>query len=225
MTRAPPRQRPAPAPRTVVPAHAQKRKPPIAGLVIAIPTEFLGGSASSKGPVKTLFGLSQPGRECPQAATGARYKKMLSQKWVAQVFPPVPIGLWVGVVVFIPRIYPPLAIPPCHRPFLFSGARQVRSRGKVLVGLGNGRATNFFVCAKSAAVEKNVPSMGALSAAPASLGPSAQNLESKSPFPRPRWAVVTTAWHHVVGGRFCRVALLLQERPIAHAGSHRRPLL
>ena len=76
------------------------------------------------------------------------------------------------------------------QPFLFPGARQVRSRGEVLVGLGNGGVTNFL-CA-IAAVEKNVPSIGALREAPASLGPSAQNLGSKSAFSRPWWALDTT---------------------------------
>jgi len=44
------------------------------------PQKFLGGSASPKGPVKPLFGLRGDARpsagrmECPQAATGTRYK-------------------------------------------------------------------------------------------------------------------------------------------------------
>ena len=58
-------------------------------------------------------------------------------------------------------------------PLLFPGGRQARSRGKVLVGLGNGRVTKNL-CepgTRNAGVEKNVPSMGALRGAPASLGP------------------------------------------------------
>ena len=48
-----------------------------------------------------------------------------------------------------------------------------------------------FVCTRNAAVDKNAPSMGALRGAPLSLGPSAQNLGSKSAFPRPWWALDT----------------------------------
>jgi hypothetical protein len=62
--------------------------------------------------------------------------------------------------------------------------------------------------------------MGALRGAPASLGPSAQNLGSKSALPRRWWTLNnTTGLHRVVGGRVCRVAMLLWERPITHAGS------
>ena len=61
------------------------------------------------------------------------------------------------------------------------------------------------MCAKSAAVEKNVPPMGALRGAPASVGPFAQNLGSKSTLARPWWAVVATEWHRVVGGHVYRV--------------------
>ena len=42
-------------------------------------------------------------------------KTFLSQKWVAIGFFFVAIGLWVGVVVFVLRVCPSLAIPPYHR--------------------------------------------------------------------------------------------------------------
>jgi hypothetical protein len=108
--------------------------------------------------------------------------------------------------------------------FLFPAAKQARSRGKILVGLGNGRVTKFL-CTRNAAAEKDVPSMGASRGAPASLGPSSQNFGLKSALPGPWWALDTSGWSRVVGGHVSQLALLLQERPWAHGGAHRRLLL
>jgi hypothetical protein len=102
-----------------------------------------------------------------------------------------PVG--PGVVAFVPRVCPSFAIPPYH----------------CSSSLEQGKYHKFFVCAKSPAVEKNVPSVGALRRALASLGPSAQNLGSKSALPRPWWALDTAGWHRVVGGHIYRLALLL----------------
>ena len=71
------------------------------------------------------------------------------------------------------------------------------------------RTYKNFVCHRNAAVDKNVPSMGALRAAPASLGPSAQNFWSKRSFPRPWWTLDTTVECRPVGGHVYRLALLL----------------
>jgi hypothetical protein len=58
------------------------------------------------------------------------------------------------------------AVPPSLSP----GTRQVRSRGEVLVVRCplEWKRHEIFMCSKSAAVEKNVPSMGTFRGAPAS---------------------------------------------------------
>jgi hypothetical protein len=67
------------------------------------------------------------------------------------------------------------------------------------------KSHKIFVCTRNAAVDKNAPSMGALRGAPLSLGPSAQNLGSKSAFPRPWWALDIRGCHRAVrsGGSSC----------------------
>ena len=107
-----------------------------------------------------------------------------------QVFFPVPICPLAGVVAFIQRVCPELAIPPAAVPLSWSKASQIKGEGPRWSW--EWRSHKIFVCHRNAAVEKNVPSMGALRGAPASLGPSAQNLGSKSSFPRPWWALDTT---------------------------------
>ena len=57
-----------------------------------------------------------------------------------------------------------------------------------------------FVCTRSPAVEKNVPSMGALRRSPSSQGPLAQNVGPKSPLPRRVWALDSTGSNRVDGG-------------------------
>ena len=83
---------------------------------------------------------------------------------------------------------------PRHWPFRPATVPLPRSKASWIEGEGprwswEWKSHELFLCDKSAAVEKGVPSMGAFRAAPTSLGRSAQNLGSKSPLPRPGWAV------------------------------------
>ena len=74
--------------------------------------------------------------------------------------------------------------------------------------------------AKSAAVEKNVPPMGVLRRAPASLGTPAQNLGLQSAFTGPWWALGTSCWLRVVwgGGMFMSRACCFKNAP-GHMGA------
>jgi hypothetical protein len=118
------------------------------------PKQMLGVSASSCRPVNPLFGFKEDGPPCaghlqwPQATTGTRRKNIPESKtggdrFFFRSYWPVdrPGGFCTGRLSAIGHS----ALPP----FLFPGARQVRSRGKGLVGLGNGRARKFL-CAPRA---------------------------------------------------------------------------
>ena len=79
----------------------------------------------------------------PQAASGCRFKIGLESKMGG-------IGVFSGSYLPMGRrgSFCTARLPVIGHsglpPFLFPGARQVRSRVKVLVGLGNGRGTKQF---------------------------------------------------------------------------------
>ena len=67
---------------------------------------------------------------------GTAKKKDLSLKWVKQVFFPVPICPWAGVVAFIQRVCPCLVIPPCRRSsFLEQGKSDQGGRSSLVLGM------------------------------------------------------------------------------------------
>jgi hypothetical protein len=67
---------------------------------------------------------------------GTAKKKDLNQKQVEQVFFPVPIDAWAGVVAFIKRVCPQLVIPPClSSSFLEQGKSDQGGRSSLVLGM------------------------------------------------------------------------------------------
>ena len=67
---------------------------------------------------------------------GTAKKKDFSLKWVKQVFFPVPVCPRAGVVAFIQRVCPQLAIPPClSSSFLEIGRSDQGGRSSLVLGM------------------------------------------------------------------------------------------
>ena len=115
----------------------------------ATPKKLLGVPASFKGPVIPIFGSRRTDQPLLDTNSGHRQPR-------GSVIKNIPESKMGGGRCFY-RSYWPVGRPgnfctarlfvidhSAHPPCLFPGARQVGSRGKVLVGLGNGRARKFL---------------------------------------------------------------------------------
>ena len=93
-------------------------------------------------------------------------------------------------------------------PFLFPVARQVKQRGKVLVGLGMEESQKFCVHQERRR-RKECSFHGCIKGSARVPGSFSVKFRIKTSFPPPWWALDTTGWHRAVGGHVCRLALLL----------------